>query len=134
MKVSLLLTLAAVYGIVFGLLLLLLPDVVISGVFGASTIPPDALRALIGNLRGYGGVLIGVAVINWFARNSEANQARDAILLGMFIGFLALTLTGILRIFGGPPAIGGIVTLVVNALLAIAFGAVGKANMSTAKK
>jgi len=129
MKVSLLLTIAAVYGVVFGLLLLLVPDMILSGVFGANPSP-----ALIGNIRGYGGVLIGVAVINWFARNSEPNQARDAILLGMFVGFLALTLTGILRVLSGPPAIGGLVTLVLNALLAIAFGVVGKANMSTAKK
>jgi len=130
MKVSLLLTIAAVYGIVFGLLLLLVPDMILSGVFGAAA--PSA--AIIGNIRGYGGVLIGVAVINWFARNSEPNQARDAILLGMFVGFLALTITGILRVMSAPPAVGGLVTLVLNALLAIAFGVVGKANMSTAKK
>ena len=130
MKVSLLLTIAAVYGAIFGLLLLLVPDLILSGVFGANAVP----AAIIGNIRGYGGVLIGVAVVNWFARNSDPSQARDAILLGMFVGFLALTLTGILRVFGGAPAIGGLVTLVLNALLAVAFGVVGKANMSTAKK
>ena len=129
MKVSLLLMLAAIYGIVFGLLLLVVPDVILAGVFGAAA-PP---AALVGNIRGYGGVLIGVAVINWFARNSEPSQARDAIMLGMFVGFLALTLTGILRVLGGAPTLGGIVTFVINALLAIAFGIVGKANMSTQK-
>jgi hypothetical protein len=52
----------------------------------------------------------------------------------MFVGFLALTLTGILRVMSGSPAVGGLITLVLNALLAVAFGVVGKANMSTAKK
>lgn len=129
MKVSLLLTITAVYGAVFGLLLLLVPDLIVPNVFGANSVP----AALVGNIRAYGGVLIGVAVINWFARNSEPSQARDAILLGMFVGFIALTLTGILRILGGAPAAGGIATFVINALLAVAFGVVGKANMSTAK-
>ena len=129
MKVSLLLTITAVYGAIFGLLLLLVPDVILPNVFGASGVP----AAIVGNIRGYGGVLLGVAIMNWFARNSDPSQARDAILLGMFVAFLALTITGILRVMGGSPAVGGIVTLVINALLAIAFGIVGKANMSTAK-
>lgn len=129
MKVNLLLTIAAVYGAVFGLLLLFVPELILPNVFGANAVP----AALIGNIRGYGGVLVGVAIINWFARNSDPSQARDAILLGMFIGFAALTLTGILRVLSGSPAVGGIVTLVINALLALAFGVVGKSNMSTAK-
>lgn len=137
MKVSLLLTIAAVYAGIFGLLLLLVPDVIFSSVTGALATSPDQAKVLatvVGNARGYGGVLIGVAVMNWFARNSEANRARDAILLGMFVAFVALTLTGILRVMSGSPAVGGLATLVLNALLAVAFGVVGKANMSTAKK
>ena len=130
MKVSLLLTITAVYGIIFGLLLLIVPELILPNVFGANAVP----AALVGNIRAYGGVLIGVAVINWLARNSDPSQARDAILLGMFVGFAALTLTGILRMFGGSPALGGIATFVINALLAVAFGVVGKANMSNVKK
>src|SRR5258708_3495901 len=120
MKVSLLLTLAAIYGGLLGLALLLVPDLILPGVLG-TTIP----TTVIGNLRGYGGVLIGVAVINWLARNSDASPARDAILFGMFIGFLALTITGILRLLNGPAG-AGIVTLIINALFAVGFLVIGK--------
>ena len=124
MKVSVLLTIAAIYAAVAGLALLIVPDVVLGGILG-----PTAPAALVGNLRGYGGVLIAFAVIDWVARNSDASKARDAILLGNFVGFLLLTITGIIRVLAGSPSL-GVITLVINAALAVGFLVVGKANMT----
>ncbi len=42
----------------------------------------DASPALIAYLRIFGGPILGMAVLNWMARNAEPCAARNAIVLG----------------------------------------------------
>lgn len=73
----------------------------------------------------------GLAVINWFARNSDASKARDAIFIGNTVGFFvwAVFVALVTLTPGSDPTGWGAV--VINLLFTIAFFVVGRANMST---
>lgn len=73
----------------------------------------------------------GLAVINWFARNSDASKARDAIFLGNTVGFIvwAVFVALVTLTPGSDPTGWGAV--VINLLFAVGFFVVGRANMST---
>jgi hypothetical protein len=73
--------------------------------------------------------LIGIAVLNWVARNAEPSKARDGVFLGNTVGFGLVTIGGILRQLSGAVAIGWLFVLI-NALFAVSFFVVGRANMS----
>jgi len=85
---------------------------------------------LLAQVRVQASLYIGIAVVNWFARNAETSRARDAIFLGntVVFGFMAI-LFGLLM-FTGEPFIGW-VFVVIAVLFAVAFFMVGRANMST---
>ena len=95
MKPKLVLTIAAIYLALVGLGLLLAPTVTVFGLdAGASPL-------LIVQLRAMSDTFIGIAVVNWAARNAEPSKARDAIFLGNSVGFglsvilgTAVSLTG----------------------------------------
>ena len=55
--------------------------------FGIGAVPADASPALIAFLRIFGGPCIGIAVLNWVARDAEPSSARNAIILGDLVGF-----------------------------------------------
>jgi hypothetical protein len=73
----------------------------------------------------------GLAVINWFARNSDASKARDAIFIGNTVGFFvwAVFVALVTLTPGSDPTGWGAV--VINLLFTFAFFVVGRANMST---
>jgi hypothetical protein len=50
-------------------------------------VPADASPALIACLRLFRGPMLGIAVLNWMARNAEPSMARTAIVLGNVVGF-----------------------------------------------
>lgn len=128
MKLSLVLTISAVYMGLIGLGFLLSPAAMSFGVVDATATP-----ALIAMLRLQASTFIGIAVLNWMARNAEASKARDAIVLGSIVGFglgVILLLWGALS--GGPAA--GWVFALINLLLAAAFFWTGRAGMSTGSK
>ena len=54
---------------------------------GIDAFPPDASPALLAYLRIFGGPMVGIAVLNWLARNAEPSSARDAIILANLVGF-----------------------------------------------
>src|SRR5215207_6429900 len=54
--------------------------------FGIGAVPADASPALIAFLRIFGGPCIGIAVLNWVARDAEPSSARNAIILGNLVG------------------------------------------------
>ena len=123
MKPKLVLTIAAIYLALVGLGLLLAPTVTVFGLdAGASPL-------LIVQLRAMSDTFIGIAVVNWAARNAEPSKARDAIFLGNSVGFgLSVILGTAVSLTGGQ-----VVSWVFTALslfCVIGFIVVGRANMS----
>jgi hypothetical protein len=124
MKPKLLLTLAAIFWAFVGILLQ--ADIIMF--FG---LDPNAPASLIASLRVPGSLLIALAVINWFARNSDASKARDAIFLGNTVGFVLVAIFDflILLIPGADPT--GWVFIAIQLFFIVAFIMVGRTNMST---
>jgi hypothetical protein len=123
LKTNVLLITAAIYLALVGLGFLLAPGVM---VFGALDGTP---ANIIAELRQYGGALLGIATLNWMARNAEASTARNGVFLGNTVGFGLVAIGGALRQLSGALAIGW-VFVVINAVFALAFFMVGRANMS----
>ena len=123
MKTNGLLITSAIYLTLVGLGFLLAPGVMVFGDLGGT---PATIVAV---LRQYGGALLGIAALNWVARNAEASTARNGVFLGNTIGFGLVAIGGVLRQLSGALAIGWLF-VVINALFAIAFFIVGRTNMS----
>ncbi len=83
----------------------------------------------ISALRGLGGSLLGVAVVNWVGFNADASKSRDGICLGNTVSFLLAAITIVLGLVGGGPAASWIIAII-NALFAVAFFVVGRASIS----
>ena len=115
---------AAFYLALVGIGFMLVPSLMVF-----SALPPDVPSGVLAELRQYGGALVGIAVLNWIARDAEACNAKDGIFVGNTVGFALVALGGVVRQLSGAFAIGW-VFVAVNALLAIAFSIVGKANKS----
>jgi hypothetical protein len=124
MKPKLLLSLAAIYFLMGGLSHLFTPDL-------NYYLDPGTSAYSLNIIRGTGSLFIGLAFVLWFARTAEASKARDAIFLGIAVGFFinvifvvvaALTPDGVVMTWG---------IAVINLLFAIGFFVVGRANMST---
>ena len=82
MNLKTVLTVSAIYMALVGLGYLLSPVALSLGAVDAS-----ASAALMNYLRLPASTFLGIAVINWMARNSEASKARDAIAFGNTVGF-----------------------------------------------
>ena len=123
MKTNVLLITAAVYLALVGLGFLLAPGVMVFGALGSTP------ATIVAELRQYGGSLLGIAVLNWVSRNAEPSIARNGVFLGNTVGYGLVAIGGVLRQLSGAIAIGR-VFVVINALFAIAFLMVGRANMS----
>lgn len=124
MKPSSLLTAAAIYLAFLGTMMQLFPRLV----FGLDA---DAPTLLIVEFREVASSLLVLAVINWFARNSDASRARDAIFLGTMIMFVFGAIGDFILSMmpGGDPS--GFVFAFINVCFAIAFFVVSRANMLT---
>ena len=81
MKLKVLLTVSAIYLAVLGVGFMFAPREI-----GIDAVPADASPALIAYLRIFGGPCLGIAVLNWLARNAEPSAARNAIVLGNIVG------------------------------------------------
>ena len=82
MKLKVMLTVSAIYVAVLGVGFMLAPRQI-----GIDAVLADASPALIAYLRIFGGPILGIAVLNWMARNVEPSTARNAIVLGNIFGF-----------------------------------------------
>ena len=82
MKLEVLLSITAVYMALLGLGFIFVPQAI-----GIGAVPADAPAALIAYLRQFGSTFLGIAVLNWTARNAEPSTARTAIILGNIVGF-----------------------------------------------
>jgi hypothetical protein len=58
--------------------------------FGIGAVPADASSELVALLRLLGGPFLGIAVLNWLARDAGPSPARRAILLANIVGFGAV--------------------------------------------
>ena len=125
MKPSSLLTASAIYLALIGILFQVDP----AAVFGLA----NASALLITNLRIPLSLLLAIAVINWFARKSDASSARDAIFLGNTVAFAFVAIGDfVATVLSGDLL--GLVFSGIALLFAIAFFVVGRANMSTVTK
>ena len=116
MKLSMLFTIAAVLGVLFGLAFLLMPEWALSH-YDVSLGPDGLLTA-----RFLGAEYLAVGLIAWFTRNSGESVARRAIMIGFFVGFLLGTILGVVGVVSGLVNALGWSTVVINGLLALGFG------------
>lgn len=123
MKPKLLFTLAAIYMVLGGLNYLILPA---TAMFGLDS---GASPLLIAGIRETASTFIGIAVLNWFARNTDASKARNAIFLANIVGFALATIFGVLVALASAQIVAW-VFVVINLFFTIAFLLVGRPNMA----
>jgi hypothetical protein len=97
--------------------------------FGIGAVPPDAPPALIAFLRIFAGPCLGIAVLNWMARNAEPSSARNAIVVANIVGFGCVTAMDVWGVFSGDARQVARVFLVVHLLFTSAFVVAGGASM-----
>jgi hypothetical protein len=124
MKLSALLSIAAAYMGLAGLGFIFAPQA-----FGTGAVPADASEALIAYVRLFGSPFLGIAVLNWMARNAEPSTARDAIIVGNIVGFAAIAA---LDIWGALTGARPVTTVfaVIHLLFTTAFIWVARGSMS----
>jgi len=125
MKLSWLLTISAIYLALVGLGFLFAPTAIMFG-----TVPADASAALIANLRGVASTFLGIAVLDWMARNAGPSPARNAIVLANTVGFGLAGILDVLAVVSGGPAM-ELGPAIINLIIAIAFFWIGRSSMST---
>ena len=123
MKTKLILTIAAMYLGLVGIGLLAAPNYTVFG------LPNEASPLLIAELRAMSDVFIGVAVMDWAARNAETSRALDAIFLGNAVGFSLSVILGTVVALTGGLAVSWVFTGI-SLLCAVGFIIVGRANTS----
>jgi hypothetical protein len=124
MNLKVVLTVSAIYQGIVGVGMMLAPRQ-----FGIGAIPADATPALIHFLRIFGGPMVGIAVLNWLARNVEPSPALNAIVLANIVGFGCVTAVDVWGVFGGGARPIAKVFLVIHMLLTFAFVAAWRANV-----
>lgn len=96
---------------------------------GINAVPADASPALLAYLRILGGPAIGIAVLNWLARDSEPSSALDAIIIANIVGFGCVTAMDIWGVFSGSARPVAKVFLVIHLLMTVSFIVAGRAGM-----
>jgi len=116
MKLSTLFTANAIFAAILGLAFVSMPEIAMS-FFGVTLGPGGVYVARL-----LGGVLLGVAVLTWSARNAGESEARKAIILSRLVcetlGFI-VTLLG--QLTGVVNALGWL-TVAITLLFALGFG------------
>ncbi|MCJ7668089.1 MAG: hypothetical protein MUP04_07405 [Anaerolineae bacterium] len=79
MKLSNLMVIKAIVCLVFGILLVLVPAILLS-LYGVTLGPGGVFMARL-----YGASLVGNLMLSWFARNAVDSEARQAIVLDLFV-------------------------------------------------
>jgi hypothetical protein len=97
--------------------------------FGIGAVPPDAPPALIAFLRIFAGPCLGIAVLNWMARDAAPSPARDAIVLANIVGFGCVSAMDIWGVATGDARPIAKAFLVVHLLFTLAFVLARRATM-----
>jgi hypothetical protein len=116
MKLNVLLPIAAAYMALVGIGMMFVPHQ-----FGIGAVPADASPALIAFLRIFGGPCLGIAVLNWVARDAEPSSARNAIILGNLVGFAGVAASDVAGVFSGAARPIAKLFLVIHLAMAVAF-------------
>lgn len=124
MKLKAVLTVSAIYLAVLGIGFMFAPRQA-----GIEAVPTDASPALIAYLRLFGGPFVGIAVLNWMARNAEPSTARNAIVIANIVGFGCAAAMDIWGVFSGGAREVAKIFLVVHLLLTVAFILAGRATL-----
>jgi hypothetical protein len=119
-----LLSIAALYMALVGLGFIFAPQAI-----GIGAVPTDASAALIAYVRLFGSPFLGIAVLNWTARNAEPSTARNAIILGNIVGFGAIAALDVWGLLSGARQLTKAFAIV-HLLFAVAFIWVGRMSMS----
>jgi hypothetical protein len=122
MNPKLLLTISAVYLGLVGLGIILAPTAVFPG------LGDDPTAMLLAEVRVTSGVFVGLALVNWVARNTDASKARDGIFLGNTAGFGIATIFTVVGALTGGLVLGWILAAI-DLLFTAGFFLVGRANM-----
>ena len=115
MKLKVLLSITAVYLALLGLGFIFAPQAI-----GTGAVPQDAPDALIAYLRMFGPPFLGIAVLNWSARNAEPSHTRTAIILGNIVGFGLGPVLDVWGLFSGARQLAAVFA-VLHLLIALAF-------------
>jgi hypothetical protein len=110
------LTISAIYQALIGLGMMLVPRQ-----FGVDAVPINATPALIAFLRIFGGPMVGIAVLNWMARDLKPSPALNAIVIANIVGFGCVTMMDVWGVFSGGARPIAKIFLIVHLLLTVAF-------------
>jgi len=124
MKLKMVLTVSAIYLAVLGVGFMFAPRAI-----GVDAVPADASPALIAYLRIFGGPFLGIAVLNWLARDAEPSAARNAIILANIVGFGCVAFVDLWGVFSGDARQVAKLFLVIHLLMTVAFVVAGRASM-----
>ena len=116
MKLGTLFTINAVVTVVFGLAFVLVAGTLLS-LYGITLSPGGLIVARL-----FGAALLGYAVLTWFARNAEESEARQAVVLALFIGDVVGFIVALLGQLSGAVNALGWSTVAIYLLLALGFG------------
>lgn len=123
MKLKMVLIASAIYLGALGVGFMLVPRET-----GIGAVPPDASPALMAYLRVLGGPCLGIAVLNWLARNAEPSATRNAIVSANIVGFGSVTLMDVWGVFIGGARPVAKLFLVIHLLMTVAFIVAGRDN------
>jgi len=126
MKLNVMFTIAAIYGIAFGLFELIAPAAASAGAITAAS--PGMLFMI---MRFWGVAYIGLGLIAWLVRDTEASKARDGVTLGFTIFFALHALTSLYGQFTDTSTSAHWIMATLQGLIAVGFFMAGKASMST---
>jgi hypothetical protein len=113
---KILLMAAGTYLGVIGLALLIVP-----AQFGVDAVPDDPSSELIALLRLLGGPFIGIAVLNWMARDAEPATVRNTVILANLVGFAVVAANDVVGVVTGDARDLARVFLVVHLAFTAAF-------------
>lgn len=129
MKLKVVLVVSSIYLAIVGLGFMFAPRQI-----GVHAVPSDASPALIAYLRVFSGPFLGIAVLNWMARNAEPSTARNAIVLANIVGFASVTAMDVWGVFSGDAREAAKLFLVIHLLMTVAFIVTGRASMRAADR
>lgn len=96
MKLKTLFVIASIYTAVAGLAFIFAPRAV-----GTGAIPADPAPELLAYVRLLGAPLLGIAVLDWMARDADPSRVRTAVIVGNAVGFGSIALLDIWGVLSG---------------------------------
>ena len=127
MKLNVMFTIAAAYGILLGLFLWLAPGAAFALGGMLTETMPSSLSMLV---RFTGVEELGLGIIAWLVRNADASKARNAVALGFTLYFALHGLTSLYGAFTDTSTSGHWFMAILQGLIAVGFFIAGRASMS----